>query len=105
MDTGIIRIPSRYSVTETLQRLESLLIERGVMIFARIDFSDAARGGSPCGRSRCSFSAIQGRQIAHAACACGGAGPAARGARSTPRRTDKRSARAPQPCARTSACS
>ena len=46
MDTGIIRIPSRYSVTETLQRLESLLTERGVMIFARIDFSgDAARGG------------------------------------------------------------
>ena len=28
MDTGIIRIPSRYSVTETLQRLESLLTER-----------------------------------------------------------------------------
>jgi len=46
MDTGIIRIPSRYSVTETLQRLESLLTERGVMIFARIDFSgDAARAG------------------------------------------------------------
>lgn len=46
MDTGIIRIASRHSVTETLQRLVSLLTERGVMIFARIDFSgDAARAG------------------------------------------------------------
>jgi uncharacterized protein (DUF302 family) len=46
MDTGITRIASRHSVAETLQRLESLLTERGVMIFARIDFSgDAARAG------------------------------------------------------------
>jgi uncharacterized protein (DUF302 family) len=46
MDTGITRIPSRHSAAETLQRLESLLTERGVMIFARIDFSgDAARAG------------------------------------------------------------
>jgi uncharacterized protein (DUF302 family) len=46
MDTGITRIASRHSAAETLQRLESLLTERGVMIFARIDFSgDAARAG------------------------------------------------------------
>ena len=46
MDTGIICIASRHSVAETLQRLESLLTQRGVMIFARIDFSgDAARAG------------------------------------------------------------
>lgn len=43
MSTGIARIASRHSVVETLQRLESLLAERAVMIFARIDFSgDAA---------------------------------------------------------------
>jgi len=46
MDTGITRIASRHSVAGTLQRLESLLTERGIMIFARIDFSgDAARAG------------------------------------------------------------
>jgi uncharacterized protein (DUF302 family) len=46
MDTGITRITSHHSVTQTMERLESLLKERGVMIFARIDFSgDAARAG------------------------------------------------------------
>jgi len=45
-DTGITRITSQHSVTTTLERLESLLKEKGVMIFARIDFSgDAARAG------------------------------------------------------------
>jgi len=54
MDSGIMRISSRHSVAETMQRLESLLTERGVMIFARIDFSgDAARAGLACLRSRC----------------------------------------------------
>ena len=43
---GIIRLASQHSVAATLERLESLLRERGVMIFARIDFSgDAARAG------------------------------------------------------------
>jgi uncharacterized protein (DUF302 family) len=43
---GIVRIPSQHSVATTLERLESLLQERGIMIFARIDFSgDAARAG------------------------------------------------------------
>ena len=45
-DSGITRIASQHSVTVTLERLESLLKERGVMVFARIDFSgDAARAG------------------------------------------------------------
>lgn len=46
MDTGITRISSHHSVPITMERLESLLKEHGVMIFARIDFSgDAARAG------------------------------------------------------------
>jgi uncharacterized protein (DUF302 family) len=45
-DQGIIRIPSHHSVAATVDRLESLLKERGVMLFARIDFSgDAQRAG------------------------------------------------------------
>ena len=43
---GIVRIPSQHPVATTLERLESLLKERGIMIFARIDFSgDAGRAG------------------------------------------------------------
>jgi uncharacterized protein (DUF302 family) len=43
---GVVRIASRYSVPETLDRLEGLLKERAVLVFARIDFSaDAARAG------------------------------------------------------------
>jgi uncharacterized protein (DUF302 family) len=43
---GIVRIPSQHPVAKTLERLESLLKERGIMIFARIDFSgDAGRAG------------------------------------------------------------
>jgi uncharacterized protein (DUF302 family) len=46
IDNGVTRITSKHSVAITLERLESLLKERGVMIFARIDFSgDAARAG------------------------------------------------------------
>lgn len=45
-DTGVVRIASAHSVPETAARLEALLKERGVLIFARIDFSgDAARAG------------------------------------------------------------
>jgi uncharacterized protein (DUF302 family) len=44
--SGLIRIASQHGVVETLDRLERLLKERGLMIFARIDFSgDAARAG------------------------------------------------------------
>src|SRR5215475_3322677 len=46
IDSGITQITSKHSVAMTLERLESLLKERAVMIFARIDFSgDAARAG------------------------------------------------------------
>src|SRR6516225_12458421 len=46
MDSSVTRITSQHSVSATLERLESLLKERGVMIFARIDFSgDAGRAG------------------------------------------------------------
>ncbi len=43
---GFMVIPSSRSVGATIDRLESLLSERGILIFARIDFSgDAARAG------------------------------------------------------------
>jgi len=43
---GVIVIPSVRSVAATIDRLESLARERGILIFARIDFSgDAARAG------------------------------------------------------------
>ncbi len=43
---GVIRLSSSHTVPETLDRLERLLKEHGVTIFARIDFSgDAARAG------------------------------------------------------------
>jgi len=43
---GLIRIASSHPVDRTLERLEALLAERGIVIFARIDFSgDAARAG------------------------------------------------------------
>lgn len=45
-DSGVARISSSHSVADTVARLEGLLNERGVQIFARIDFSrDAARAG------------------------------------------------------------
>ena len=43
---GLIRLPSRHSVAETVDRLEASLKQRGILVFARIDFSgDAARSG------------------------------------------------------------
>jgi uncharacterized protein (DUF302 family) len=43
---GVVRIASRHSVPETVNRLEGLLKERAILVFARIDFSaDAARAG------------------------------------------------------------
>jgi len=46
MDRGILDLPSPHSVPETLARLESLLKEKGVTVFARIDHSgEAARVG------------------------------------------------------------
>jgi uncharacterized protein (DUF302 family) len=45
-ENGVVRIPSHHTVAATMERLQALLKERGVMVFARIDFSgDAARAG------------------------------------------------------------
>jgi uncharacterized protein (DUF302 family) len=45
-DAGIRTLPSHHSVSDTVDRLAALLKERGITIFARIDFSgDAAKNG------------------------------------------------------------
>jgi uncharacterized protein (DUF302 family) len=45
-DPGVVRIPSRHNVADTMDRLDRLLRERGLTVFAHIDFSgDAARAG------------------------------------------------------------
>jgi uncharacterized protein (DUF302 family) len=46
MNPGIIDVPSRYSVPETLARLQSILKEKGITVFALIDHSgEAAKAG------------------------------------------------------------
>jgi uncharacterized protein (DUF302 family) len=42
MDRGIITLPSRYSVSETISRLEEVLREKGVTVFECIDHSGEA---------------------------------------------------------------
>ncbi len=43
---GLIHLPSQHTVEETMQRLEALLTERAITIFARIDHSgEAAKAG------------------------------------------------------------
>jgi uncharacterized protein (DUF302 family) len=45
-ESGVVRIASSHTVAHTVERLEGLLKERGILIFARIDFSgDAGRSG------------------------------------------------------------
>jgi uncharacterized protein (DUF302 family) len=44
--TGVIQLRSRHSVSATIDRLDALLRQRGILVFARIDFSgDAERAG------------------------------------------------------------
>ncbi len=44
--SGLIHLPSKYPVEQTMQRLEALLQERGITVFARIDHSgEAAKVG------------------------------------------------------------
>ena len=44
--TGVVDVTSSYSTTETIDRLETLVRQRGLIVFARIDFSgDGARAG------------------------------------------------------------
>ena len=42
MDRGMIDVPSPYSVPDTVRRLESILKEQGLTIFARVDHSGEA---------------------------------------------------------------
>jgi uncharacterized protein (DUF302 family) len=42
LPSGFITLPSKYPVEVSLQRLESLLNERGIKIFARIDHNGEA---------------------------------------------------------------
>ena len=43
---GVIQLRSRHPVSVTIDRLEALLKQRGILVFARIDFSgDAERAG------------------------------------------------------------
>jgi uncharacterized protein (DUF302 family) len=42
MDRGMIDVPSPYSEPETLARLESILKEKGLTVFARVDHSGEA---------------------------------------------------------------
>jgi uncharacterized protein (DUF302 family) len=45
---GVVQLASRHTVAATLDRLQALLTARGILIFARIDFSaDAQRAGLP----------------------------------------------------------
>jgi uncharacterized protein (DUF302 family) len=39
---GLLQVASKYSVDETVQRLESVLAERGIRVFALIDHSGEA---------------------------------------------------------------
>ncbi len=46
LEDGIRKLPAHHSVNDTVDRLAALLKERGITIFARIDFSaDAAKNG------------------------------------------------------------
>jgi uncharacterized protein (DUF302 family) len=42
MASGIVDVPSRYSVPETLARLQAILKEKGIAVFALIDHSGEA---------------------------------------------------------------
>ena len=42
-EMGITTLPSKYTVAETLDRLEAVLSEKGVRVFARIDHSGEAK--------------------------------------------------------------
>jgi uncharacterized protein (DUF302 family) len=45
-NNGIVHLRSPYTVPETLQRLESIVTTKGLMIFARVDHSgEAAKAG------------------------------------------------------------
>ena len=41
-ENGLVHLASKHSAEETMKRLESLLAERGIQVFARIDHSGEA---------------------------------------------------------------
>jgi uncharacterized protein (DUF302 family) len=41
-EAGLVKVPSRYSVEETLRRLEAVFTEKGLKVFAVIDHSGEA---------------------------------------------------------------
>lgn len=46
MQNGIVAIPSRHSVAETVEKLKNILTAKGVMLFAIVDHSgEAAKAG------------------------------------------------------------
>ena len=42
-ESGLVTLPSTHSAAETVQRLESLLAQKGLHVFARIDHAAAAK--------------------------------------------------------------
>jgi uncharacterized protein (DUF302 family) len=45
-DNGIVTLPSHHSVEQTVERLQAILLERGIKLFALIDHSgEAERAG------------------------------------------------------------
>jgi uncharacterized protein (DUF302 family) len=45
-ENGIIHVPSKYSVPETIRRLDGVVKSKGLTVFAHIEFSgDAAKVG------------------------------------------------------------
>jgi uncharacterized protein (DUF302 family) len=57
-DNGVVNVASRHSVSETLDRLESLVQLKQLTVFARINFSGDAAKADLCRRPKCSSSAI-----------------------------------------------
>ena len=46
LDTGIITVPSHHSVEQTMERLQEILLAKGIKLFALIDHSsEAERAG------------------------------------------------------------
>ena len=59
MNNGLIHLESKHSVDETTQRLQLLLQEKSIMIFALVDHSsEAARSALRCGQRSCLSSAV-----------------------------------------------
>ncbi len=59
-ENGLINLASKHSVEETLQRLEALLQEKHISVFAKVDHSgEAAKVGMEMRPPNCSSSATR----------------------------------------------